>query len=134
MFDMRLLLSFAAQFFGFFFTLFLLVPLFGAWLMAKGFDRAKIVGRSLRQCAQAYLYASSATFLLIIALDVYLYSRPDIQESLRLVLGAAFVGLQLVLVPLLLRAFSRRALLIQGGSILAANAAAFALLYLVFVV
>jgi hypothetical protein len=67
----------------------------------------------------------------VFGLNFYLASHRVSPETQVAVVACAYVITQLVVVPLVLRNFAPRALLIQGGSVLAASAAAFASFYLI---
>jgi hypothetical protein len=117
-----------ARSFAVFLVLFMVVPWLGAWLMFRGFERAKLTGPTQKQCTQAYFFASSATLTVVFGLIFGLRAlKSPVSESL--VFLAAYVASQLLFVPLFLRFFSQRALLIQEGAIVLVNAVVLGLLY-----
>jgi hypothetical protein len=124
----------AAKFFGFFTLLFMGVPCLGAWFMHRGFERAKMPGPTLKQCMQAYFLASSVTIVVVFGIHFYFRAtKRSGDESLPIFL-ASYVVPQLLFVPVFLRNFSQRSLLIQEGAIVLANVIVLGLLWFIFFV
>lgn len=129
--SMKEMLVHMARFFGMYIMLFIVVPLAGARVIWKSLERAQISGASYKDCATAYLYTSSAIFMVIFALNIIMGANRE--ESYRdLVISATYIGMQMLLMPLLLRKFSGRAILVTEGAIIFTNVVFLGLIYLFF--
>jgi hypothetical protein len=85
----------------------LIVPLGGGGILWKSFQLAGIGDVTYRQCCRAYFLACLYAYAIALGLNLVLLSRGTV-----LALGA-FCAVPLVVVPISLRKFNRRALLAQ---------------------
>ncbi len=100
-------------------VLFIVVPLLAAMFIHQGFEKFKIPDVPFRKCVQACFYASSAT--IVMAFTSSLIFKPSGEDDGKWLFIAVYLGTQLLVVPLLIRQRSGRALLIQlCGIVLAA--------------
>ena len=111
--------SYAVAFLVSYAVLFVVVPFLAAVFMHKGFEKYKVPDVPFRQCIQACFYASSATIVIAFLLS-FAVPKDLNPQAAALLFGGVCVGVQLVLVPLLMRKRAGRALLIEVGSILLA--------------
>lgn len=132
MLDPSAILQMALRFFGFLIPLFMVAPWLSAWFMHRGFGRAKIAGPPLKQCIQACFFASSVTLVVVFGTIIPLrILKSPAGESFYLFF-ALYLGSQLLFVPIFLRDFSPRTVLIVEGGVVLANAIVIVLLYLLF--
>lgn len=123
--------SYAVAFLVSYVVLFVAVPFVAALFMHKGFEKYKVPDVSFRQCVQACFYAASATIVIAFLLS-FVVPRDTDSRLTTVVLMLACVGVQLVLVPLLMRKRSRRAVLIEMGSVLLACLLGYGVISLLF--
>src|SRR5881409_3209923 len=96
-----------AESFAIFLVLFMGVPWLGAWLMFRGFERTKLSGPTQKQCTHAYFLASSATIIVAFG-SIFGLRALKSPASEAVVFLCAYVGSQMLFVPLFLRFFSQR--------------------------
>ena len=124
-------LSYAVVFLVSYLVLFVVVPFLAALAMHKGFEKFKFPEVTFRQCVQACFYASSATIVIAFITSFVVHSPGDRSDT-QWLFALVYVGVQLLLVPLLMRKRSGKALLIEVGSILLASLFGYAVLSLLF--
>ena len=115
------------QLFLSFVILLVVQPLVGAALLVQGFRLAKIEGCPRGKVTLYFVGVCGYSYLALIPLSF------AFKESIGMpVVRAAFVtAFQLLVLPFLLRNFSRRALLVQGGAVVLSIVLAHGLLELV---
>ena len=84
-----------------------------------------------RQCVQACFYSSSATIVVAFLLSFAIRS-PSGSSDVTWLFGFVYVGMQLLLIPLLMRKRAGKTLLIEFGSILLACLLGYGMLSLLF--
>lgn len=85
----------------------LIVPLGGGAILWKSFQLAGIGDVTYRQCWRAYFLACLYAYAIALGLNLALLGRGNVLAL------AAFCAIPMVVVPLVLRKFNRRALLAQ---------------------
>lgn len=126
------LLQMAVRIFGYLIPLFMVAPWLSAWLMNRGFARAKVMGPPPQQCTQACFFASSASIVVIFGTVFALRTVKSAAANSDLLFVALYLGSQLLLVPLFLRSPNGRVILIADGAVVLSSAAVFVLLWLIF--
>jgi hypothetical protein len=105
-----------------------LLPAVGGGFVTLGLRLARIPPVPYLRCWKVYLASCCYGFLILVPAG-YLLGRSDLNGTTAQVVRAAiFLGAQLLLVPLLLRNFSRRALGVAGLAVLLTNLAVYLLL------
>ena len=107
---------------------FLLVPAVGGGAVNLSYQLARLPRVPFFKCWKVYLASCCYAFLALIVVGFFLRRDALSPEAAQNVRRLVFCGMQLVLIPLLLRNFSRRALLATGSAILVTNVAAYLLL------
>jgi hypothetical protein len=107
---------------------FVLLPAVGGGAVMAGYRLAKIPNITFWRCWKTYLASCCYAFLALIPLRLVL--RPEeINDSTRQAIHlSVFLGIQLLVVPLLLRSFSRKALSVTFLAVLLTNLVAWILL------
>lgn len=105
----------------------LAAPLIGGFILKKGFDMVHIPDVTLGYCAKVFYAASFTAYLLLIPYNYYLQAK-----LLPPIIGQAIIiiGTQLAYIPLLLRKYTRDALLVEAGAVLLTNLISFGLIFL----
>lgn len=106
--------------------LFVLAPFLAALVIHRGFEKFKIAEVPFKQVLQACFYASSVTIALEFLVNVFIRSRGAGYDRVW-VFVAVYVGVQMVVVPLLIKQRSGRALLVEAAGILLAAACGYAM-------
>jgi hypothetical protein len=97
------------------------LPTVGAGAVSLGFRLARLPAVPFGRCWRAYLASCCYGFLLLVPIGL-LVREESWGAGVRLL---AFAGAQLVLVPLLLRQSSRKAVSVTGAAVLLSNLAVF---------
>jgi hypothetical protein len=103
------------------------VPLLGTWLLYKGFQVAKVEKMPLSLCGRALLAGMGMAYLISMVTARLL---PDLGSPGRVLAQAgSMVGIELLVIIILLRQYSGRALLVEATAVVLANAAGFILVF-----
>jgi hypothetical protein len=100
---------------------FVLLPAMGGGAVKLGHQMANIGGKSYFQCWKVYLASCCYAVLALIPLGFMLQRNAISQASDRYIRWAVFCALQLILIPLFLRSFSRRGLGVTLAAVLLTN-------------
>ena len=104
---------------------FVMLPALGGGAVAVGYRLINIPDVTFWRCWKVYLAAFCYAFLALIPLR-FLLQPGEISESTHLLINAGvLLGVQLLLVPLLMRKFSGRALGVTIAAVLLTNLVAF---------
>ena len=105
-----------------------LLPAVGGGFISLGFRFAKMPPVPFLRCWKVYLASCCYGFLVLVPASYLLGHTSLSVGAARAISVLIFLGVQLVLVPLFLRSFSRRALGVAGLAVLLTNLAVYLLL------